>query len=162
MDVQVPCLFDLVRGLTRRVAASLPGELADRCPPGCKNNLRWQLGHIIVSAEHLVFGLAREPRLTPEAWAKYFAINTSPADFDPGTPSWAELVEALESTSDELLARVAAVDATARLPEPFELRSIGYTIPTRGGTIAMAIWHEGLHTGQMMTYGHLLAEGRDG
>lgn len=134
----------------------MPVDIVDGIPTGCHNNLRWLVGHCLVSAERLVLGFAGRPLISPTVWEEYFAINTSPANFNGGTPGWDELLAAMGTSSEALLAELAGLDPAEELPRPFDAPSVGLHLTTRGDMVAMATWHEAMHVGQMMTYKNLL------
>jgi hypothetical protein len=157
MAIRVPEHLSTVRGLTQQVVAALPPELAEAVPPGCGNNLRWQLGHVIVATEGLVFGLQREPMCVPPEWRRWFGRGTSPAAFSAATPDWTSLAEVLQTSSERILARLPELDPGRVLPEPFRPATAAVVIETVGAAIAMATWHEGYHLATMRTYARVLA-----
>ena len=159
MQLTVPCVFDHVRGLLCQVVGETPADLADRIPPGCRNDLRWQLGHTILSAESLILGLAGEALAAPVEWRAWFARETSPGDFVADTPTWPDLRSALDTSTAALLKRLETLDPDETLSEPFAPRTAPIRIETRGGLVAMATWHEGLHLGQIMSYRNVLGKG---
>ncbi|MCY1029230.1 DinB family protein, partial [Mammaliicoccus sciuri] len=46
-----------------------------------KNNIKWQLGHVIVANESFVFGTSEEGNILGEKLGKSFSPGTSPQDF---------------------------------------------------------------------------------
>lgn len=153
------CPLDSLLTTRQLVAHSLeavPEAIVDTIPPGCKNNLRWLLGHVIGSTERLCLALTGLGEVgLAEGWAGWFGIGTSPADFTADTPDWAALRAELLASSARLETAVAGQDLSIALPEPWAPRGITFA-STRGEAVAFALWHEGLHFGQMMTYGNLL------
>ncbi len=146
----------VTRQLLGPYLAAAPLELVDRIPPGCKNNQRWLLGHVIGSTERLCLGLTGlgEPGL-PAGWLDWFGNGKSPADFTAATPDWAALQAELPASTARLEAALAGQDLSIALPEPWAPRGLVFA-STRAEAVAFALWHEGLHHGQMMTYGNLL------
>lgn len=159
MVPSVPSAFPTVRGFCGKVAGEMPPAIVDRIPPGCHNNVRWLVGHCLVSTERLILGFAGRPMVSPAGWEAYFAINTSPSDFDAGTPAWDALLAALAKSGEALLGELAALDPAEELPQPFDVPRAGLHFTTRGEMVAMATWHEATHVGQMMTYRNILTGG---
>jgi len=156
MELMVPTAFPIVRGFTSQTCGGLPAEIVDTIPAGCANNLRWLLGHCILSAERLMLWRAGRAMVSPEAWATYFTRDTSPANFDAATPAWPDLLTQLAVSADAINMELAHLDPEEELAEPFSAPRAGLHLTTRGEMVAMATWHEAMHLGQMNTYRRLL------
>lgn len=147
--------------VARRVLApaldAIDPALANRTPAGFRNNLRWQLGHLITVAETLLLGVAagRRPAV-PEAYRGWFANDTSPADFDAGTPDWPALRHELDASTERLAEVLRELDPAADLAQPLAPRPGLLLATTVAGVVGYALWHEGHHGGRMACYHRLL------
>src|SRR5699024_8718461 len=120
-------------------------EQADVIPDGHSNSLRWNLGHILVAQEGVMY---------------YFGINQTgdistkiQESFEPGTSpeDWSASPLTLSEIRGLLLEQKERIRKTfsGRLGEPaanvFEIRDKRLKII--GDLFIFTIWHEGLHQG---------------
>lgn len=142
-------LFGLLNASRNMTLASLNAvneELADRQPDGFNNTIRWNVGHIYLALNNLVYGYAGEEAPTPEGFEQLFGRGTKPADWgDLNVPSIAELKELLAAQPSEI-----EKTFRERLNEPCQT-SFGFYDTGETTKIAemlnFAIFHEGLHLG---------------
>ena len=151
-----PHFWHTGRGFLTRTVAGIPAELTEAYPPGCRNNLRWQLGHAVLSSEMLVCHRRGNSTTVPPAWVAWFGRDTSPADFTAETPSWAELTAALTASTAHLTAWLAVCDPTAALTEPLVAPQFGLDVRTVAQAVHFASAHEAIHFGQMAVYQRVL------
>ncbi|SDW51531.1 DinB superfamily protein [Marininema mesophilum] len=134
------------RDITIATLASTSEEIADVIPKTSTNNIRWHLGHILVTQDQLLFGKLQENSGIPEHYIALFGRDTSPSNWKEtgGVPSLKELHTLLDSQKDRITN--AFNDQLEKpLPKPFTVKS--YTIETFGHMVAFATWHEGYHHG---------------
>lgn len=139
--------WPVLRGFMTGLAKGLPADLVDVTPSGYRNNLRWQLGHVVTCGEILSVVPMGGERSHPAAWDAFFGLGTDPGSFTEETPSWLELVAALEASTAHITATLegAAPDAPLVAP-PFPQGSPLYT-DSLGVLIGFMTWHEGAHLG---------------
>jgi len=136
--------LDLVRERTLQQLELTTEETADIMPAGYNNTLRWHLGHIATVQESLCFKLAGEPFKLPETYPGLFANGTKPADWTLQPPTLEELKSIL--TEQPLRIKQKLYSRTAdKLVQPFK------GMDTVGAVIAFSLYHEGVHTGYMMS-----------
>lgn len=137
--------MQIVRTLTRQVVSAVSETQADQIPAGFPNNIRWNLGHILVIQEFLLFRLCQDALTLSDDYFRMFGRGTSPTDWQQERPSIAELCSLLEDQS----ARVSAT-FSGRLAEqarrPFVLRE-GVELKTIGEILSFSLIHEGMHQG---------------
>src|SRR5690606_19857336 len=71
--------------LVRKMISTLSESMMDRAdviPPGWNNNLRWHLGHLVVTPRMLTHTLRGEPIGLVRDYRKAFAKGSSPADWN--------------------------------------------------------------------------------
>lgn len=135
--------MQVIRGLTEKSIQQIPQELVDIVPTGFTNNIRWNFGHIAYIQEKLVFGVAGEKMILPEAYEVFFSAGTKPAD-------WIGIPPTLEEISGELIAQKQRIGNSLpgnlhkRLPKPFTNKA-GITFHTLGETFLFSFYHEALH-----------------
>lgn len=135
--------YDLIRGMTVAMLASIDEETADIIPENFNNNIRWNLGHILLCQDFLLFG--PEGVQLPPAYGALFAPATKPANWQGDIPS----LETLSAQLKEQSARIkeALQDRLNEpLPQPFQLGDKG-TIYTYGEMLTFTLFHEGMHMG---------------
>ncbi|MFD1737273.1 DinB family protein [Bacillus salitolerans] len=136
--------FVFVRKRTLAMLDTLSVNQIDKIPTGFNNNILWNIGHIFVSTESLLYGFVREQSPIEDRYVKLFTMNTSPKNWSGDIPSFHEL-------KDNLTLQLERVqkEFTGRLHEegakPFDLGTVQFT--TVAEVFNFAIWHEGLHQG---------------
>ncbi|BCB06028.1 DinB family protein [Bacillus sp. KH172YL63] len=140
--------MDFIRQRTIAALDTTTEAHADEIPSGFRNSIRWNLGHILLSHENLVYSFAgeNEQKSLPPTYDELFSFNTSPETW--GTlvpPSLAELREHLEAQPKRLRETFSGrLDETGE--KPFVLGG-NTTFTTIGEVLSFANWHEGLHQG---------------
>ena len=131
--------FGRTRAVLSKTLEGVSPEALDIVPEGFNNNIRWQLGHILVTAELFLF---KGQETLPTSYNELFGPGSKPANWTGDVPSVATLFEQL----NEQLARIQEVDTTTfdiKLEKPF----IGNE--TVGELAAMGAFHEAMHVGQI-------------
>lgn len=138
--------FQQMQFIRNRTLAQLDATtegMADVMPDGFRNTIRWNLGHIFLAHENIIYRFAGvEPKI-PSHYYELFSMNTSPADWQIAPPTLQELRNLL---ADQTQRTVEAF--TGRLSEvgekPYQM-SETVTFTTIGEMLNFANWHEGLH-----------------
>lgn len=144
-------LFQQMEFIRMRTLAALDAtteQQADDMPEGFKNSIRWNLGHILLSQENLLFSFVGENdrHSLPTEYGELFGFHTSPHTWNGLTPpALSELREKLEDQPR----RMKEV-FSGRLDElgekPFVLGE-HTTFTTLAEVLSFTNWHEGLHQG---------------
>lgn len=138
--------FKVTRRLLEQTLEGVTSELAAVIPEGFNNNIHWQVGHILKTAEFFLF--FGEETL-PENYQHFFGPGTKPAEWSEDVPS----IETLKQQLKEQLERIEQLNVekfTDKLPKPM----IGNE--TFGEFAAFGAFHESLHLGQIQTMKRLL------
>ena len=131
--------FGRTRATITKTLEGMSAEALDIVSEGFNNNIRWQLGHILVTAELFLF---KGQEKLPASYNALFGPGSKPANWTGDVPSVATLLEQL----NEQLASIQAVDTTTfdiKLEQPF----IGNE--TVGELASMGAFHEAMHVGQI-------------
>lgn len=107
-----------------------------------KNNIKWQLGHVIVANESFVFGTSEEGNILGEKLGKSFSPGTSPQDFTGVEPTFQELKGILNQQLERILNTLdEQMDKSRKAPIA--------NMDTFAETISFGILHTNYHTGQI-------------
>ncbi|KTT83932.1 hypothetical protein RSA37_00235 [Mammaliicoccus sciuri] len=107
-----------------------------------KNNIKWQLGHVIVANESFVFGTSEEGNILGEKLGKSFSPGTSPQEFTGVEPTFQELKGILNQQLERILnALDGQMDKSRKAPIA--------NMDTFAETISFGILHTNYHTGQI-------------
>jgi hypothetical protein len=113
-------------------------EEAEVIPPGFRNNIRWNLGHIYLDQYLWIQAVTKEKAGVPEQFKAWFGYGTSPANFTKETPSMEELKKLLKEQPAQIKAEYGD-----RLEEEFTPTEMG--IHTIEQVLIRTIFHEGMH-----------------
>ncbi|WP_204186233.1 DinB family protein [Staphylococcus sp. GDQ20D93P] len=106
------------------------------------NNIKWQLGHVIVANESFVFGTSEEGNILGEKLGKSFSPGTSPQDFTGVEPTFQELKGILNQQLERILSALdEQMDKSRKAPIA--------NMDTFAETISFGILHTNYHTGQI-------------
>ncbi|OLO26306.1 formate dehydrogenase [Alkalihalophilus pseudofirmus] len=135
---------------TRRVLSEtlegLSPEVTNIVPEGFNNNIKWQVGHILVVADLFLF---KGQNQLPANYIDLFKAGSKPADWTGDVP---EVKTLLEQLNDQLVRINDIPEETfnQELPKPF----LGNE--TFGELAAMGAFHEAFHLGQIQTLKRLI------
>ena len=115
-------------------------------PQGFNNTLGWNLGHVVVTQQLLVYKLAGRPlRIDQEMIDRYRQGTQPEADLSEGE---------LSQLKHLLMEAVAWASTDLAQPAPTEFQeyptSYGVTLHSQADAFAFNTIHEGLHLGYMM------------
>ena len=144
-------LFNQMQFVRNRTIAALDAtteQLADEMQGNLKNSIRWNLGHIFVSQDTLLYPFIGEEHHAPKDYVDMFAIGSSPHQWKEEPPNLKEIRNYLVEQPIRIQ-RDCAVKLEERIQKPFILGF--YDLTTLGELLSFAIWHEGLHQGAINT-----------
>lgn len=140
--------MEFIRMRTLAVVDATSEHMADEVPEGFRNSIRWNLGHILLSQENLLYSFVGETdRISlPPEYRELFGFNTSHKTWDSLTPpTMSELRERLEAQPLRIKETFSGrLDETG--DKPFVLGE-HTTLTTLGEVLSFTNWHEGLHQG---------------
>lgn len=135
----------LARGYTLGLLKKANEGAWDTLPAGFSNTIRWNAGHIYVSAEHFLSQALNAYEPSHSAWFPFFATGSSPSTWQGTPPSADELITALKEQGK----RISQV-GESKLGHVLETSiSLGdlLTMKTVDDVIQFNTWHEGIHAG---------------
>ena len=144
--------LDLIRRNRLKILALVEGLSAEQLttiPPGFRNHMLWNAGHLAVALQSLCYKMSGLPILLPAEAPAQFGKGTDPSGWGTSTPlpdpeavlAWLlPGVEALERD----IARGVFVTYT-----PYET-SMGNVLTSLPEALDHVLWHEGLHFGTLL------------
>ncbi|MCU6713277.1 DinB family protein [Paenibacillus sp. J5C_2022] len=129
-------LLELMENLTEKEA--------DVVPEGFTNNIRWNLGHVLLDQYLWISALTKEEPPVPTRYQLWFGYGTNPSHFTGETPSLSELMAMLKEQP-----RVIEEKYRDRMEEEFAPVDMG--MHTIEQVLVRTIFHEGLHIGAIST-----------
>jgi predicted transcriptional regulator len=121
-------------------------EQLNKVPVGFSNNLIWNIGHIIVVQQMLVYNLSGLPMMVSQEMVDKYKKGTRPEN-DASQEEVDEIRSLLTKTIDQ-----AETDFTNEIFKNFNgfTTMSGYTLKTAEDAMAFNYYHEATHTGIMM------------
>lgn len=121
-------------------------EQLNKIPDGMSNNLIWNIGHIIVSQQGLIYRLSGLPRyVTDEMTAKY--QNGSVPTGNTSLEEVNEIKNLLISTMNQTISDYE--NGVFKEYTPYETKT-GFSLQNLNDAIEFNNYHEGIHLGFMM------------
>lgn len=104
--------FIKVRTETLELAKSIPVEIIDLVPEGFSNNIRWNLGHILVAWDHGIYPNLKQERRETLHYHSIFPKGTYPS-LEAETPAFEEILNKLEVQLESIIE-----NSMSKLEEP--------------------------------------------
>jgi hypothetical protein len=136
--------FEYARNATLKAAEGITEEIGDIIPNGYPNSLRWQLGHIYVAVEGIVFHFSNEIPNLPEGYMNLFKTGTKTTDWNTTPPSIEELISLLSEQVNRVKETFAG-RLDEKITNPFTMGSL--KLETIGELLSYASFHESEHIG---------------
>lgn len=141
--------YEMIRGFTLSMIDHLNEEMIDIVPVGHNNNILWNVGHILLAQDFLLYGWEQAAKIVKPGYAELFNQGTKPADWKGEVPSLATLAADLQAQKSRI-----ENDFGHRwdepLPKPFVLRP-GVEMATYGEVMMFTLYHEGWHVGYIQS-----------
>ena len=138
-------VFEMNSGMARKLIDDISEEESMRHDYQFCNHIRWQTGHLIKSAIHMLKLLGREETV-PEEWSKLFGAGSKPFDNGSIYPSMKELREKLYYFHNQMLEALDKIPSE-NLEKEVNLREDWKTTPLDG--LDFFCRHEFYHYGQI-------------
>lgn len=138
-------LFKYSRTSTLILLNKIDKYLWDEQPGGYPNTVRWNAGHVYITAEDFLHDADRDYKITHPEWLNLFLDGTSPSDWNEGDiPSIEEIIEALK----EQEVRIYHFFQNKLTNKASVTRDInGTLLNTVESSLQFVTWHEGIHLG---------------
>lgn len=143
----------------RRKVLTLVSDLSvnqlNHIPDGFNNNLIWNLGHLVVTQQILVYKLSGLPIMVPESWVDQFKKGSSPKGILISEDEIATIKSKLFSLSEQ-----TEIDFEAGLFLQYTTyqTSFGVTLTSAADAIRFNNLHESMHLGYMIAMKRLVVQ----
>ena len=140
-------IWETSRGLYKNFLDNYSLEQLNTIPVGMSNNLIWNIGHVIVSQQKLVYALSGLPMHIPDSLFKKYQNGSRP----DGKTTQAE-VDEIRKLLSEMVEKTKA-DFEARIFKefhPYQTKT-GFHLGTLKEAVEFNNYHEGIHLGIMMS-----------
>ncbi|KAA9021621.1 DinB family protein [Niallia endozanthoxylica] len=132
--------YEIIRTRFHSRVADITEDVADILPEGFSNNIRWNIGHVLVVTEKFLFA---DKGNLPAQYYEFFAPGTKPSDWTGEVPTIAVLVQQLEKQYNRIK-DLPNETFNEKLAEPL----LGNH--TVGELAVFSCFHESYHLGQIM------------
>lgn len=141
--------FDILRATREnalKIAANFSIEQLNKVPEGLNNNIIWNLGHMVVTQQLLVYGLSKLPMNVPAEWVAKYRKGTKP-EGDISAEEYEQIKVAMLETIDQMQA-----DFEKGIFKDFKTypTSFGYTLNSAVDAAAFNTVHEAMHLGNLI------------
>ncbi len=141
-----------IRKLIHNAVSGLSETAWFHIPPGFDNNIAWNVGHIIVTQQSLLYRLSGLPMYVSKEQVALFRTGTSPADWSQ-PPDIAQLLDQLATHPHTL---VEDVQAGKFQTYQAYTTSTGVNLNSFEDAVSFNYFHEGLHAGAMLSLKNLV------
>lgn len=138
--------FEMTRSKLQEILEDLSEAEADLQPEGFNNTIRWQLGHVLVSAESSLFDYPGSGSPLSELYGEFFKSGTSPKYWQRSAPSLNDIKSNYQSQEKRI----------KDLPEEFWREEVTgpfakFGIKTKSELFHFLLNHEAMHLGQIQS-----------
>ncbi|MFK3959661.1 DinB family protein [Pseudalkalibacillus hwajinpoensis] len=143
-DAQLLKQFTFWRYRTLQALDAVTEEQADVLPEGFTNTVRWNFGHVLVTAEFVLDRFTEMEKSLPTNYSALFKAGTRPGDWTGEPPSLTEIKHYLIEQNK----RISELEGklSESLQNDFSIGSY-LTLETVGELILFLMNHENLHLG---------------
>lgn len=118
----------------------------DAQPDGFSNTIRWNAGHLYVTAEGLLHRADTGYEMKKPEWAAFFAPGTRPAEWKEEPPASTDIIASLEEQSGRI---ASFFEGKLNNPASEPLVIQGHSMDSGEAILQFVSWHEGIHTGMI-------------
>lgn len=137
-------LFKYSRTATLIALSKFEENKWDEQPVGYPNTIRWNAGHVYITAEDFLNKADKNYEIIHPEWKDYFLDGTHPSKWNNEVPSTSEIIAALKEQEDRIFNYFhGKIDNEAT--EKLEIRTL--ILDTVESSIQFVTWHEGIHLG---------------
>ncbi|WP_419872667.1 DinB family protein [Candidatus Pristimantibacillus sp. PTI5] len=138
--------FNMTRETLLKSIRDISETDADVMPNGFNNTIRWNIGHILTSADRS-FVIAKLTAKLPPHYKPLFLTGTTPKNWTIEAPSLQELLSQLEEQK-QAMQEIFSDRLDEKLETPLKLSLYeGYELDSIGEVLNFFVFHEAMHLG---------------
>lgn len=137
-------LFKYSRAATLILLSKIENNQWDVQPEGFPNTIRWNAGHVYITAEEFLNKADHNYKITPPEWMELFLDGTHPSEWNQPVPSPEEIIAALKEQEGRIYNYFKGKQQN-KASEDHIIRTL--TLDTVEAAIQFVTWHEGIHLG---------------
>ena len=141
------------RQSTAQVVDALPPDALTVIPDGFSNHVLWNVGHLVVTMQSLVYGLSGLDLGVPDEWVAAFRKGSTPQDGVAAVP-YDEIRQSFLSLPDQVEADLRA--GAFRQYRQYTTTP-GVVLADVGDALRFNLFHEGLHLGAVLALRKMVA-----
>lgn len=137
-------MFQYSRAAFLIALRNTPDDKWDEQPPMFSNTIRWNAGHVYITAEDYLSKVDHNYEIVHPEWYNLFIDGSSPADWGSEVPSVEDLLTAIEKQGERILSYFNSKLQNAA-DETVNIRYL--KLDTVDAALQFVTWHEGIHLG---------------
>jgi hypothetical protein len=145
--------FQWIRNNSIKLGESVDDAALLEVPKGFNNNILWNLGHLFVATENLLFKASGRETHFPEDYPEAFGGGTSPKTWTTEPPTKEEILSEL---ADQIKRITETFEGHLDDALPKELNIASIEMKTVGDLLEFTTLHETIHFTTIKLYNQLL------
>lgn len=135
--------------------AELTTEQLNKIPEGYNNNIIWNLAHLVCAQQSICYLRAAQPVIIDQKYIKPFTTNTKPAEFI-NKAEIEKIKKIFTDSIDQLQIDFDKKIFDQYTPSENILKIYGVSLMTIDDALEFILYHEGFHTGYIISLKHLV------
>ena len=137
-------MFAYSRTATLIALSNMDHALWDVQPPGYPNTIRWNAGHVYITAEDFLHKADHQYVIKHPEWIDLFIDGTRPSAWEGSVPTIDAITEALQEQEERIQHKLGN---KLQQPASEEHRIRTLDLDTVDAALQFVTWHEGIHLG---------------
>ncbi len=135
--------------------AELTTEQLNKIPERYNNNIIWNLAHLVCAQQSICYLRAAQPVIIDQKYIKPFTTNTKPAEFI-NKAEIEKIKKIFTDSIDQLQIDFDKKIFDQYTPSENILKIYGVSLMTIDDALEFILYHEGFHTGYIISLKHLV------
>lgn len=145
--------FQFSRTSTKIGLTNIDQSIWDEQPSGFPNTIRWNAGHIYVTAEEFLNKADNNYEITHPEWIAYFIDGTHPSEWNDDVPTASAIMTALVEQEERII-QYFNNKLQNKSSEEHQIHAL--SLDTVDAAVQFVTWHEGIHLGIIKSLSYVL------
>ncbi len=146
-------MFAYSRDASLILLSKLDESMWDIEPDGYPNSIRWNAGHVYITAEDYLHKADHTYEVKPPEWVDLFIDGTHPSQWKEEGPSKQEIISAFKEQRERILKHFKGKEQN-KASEDHIIRTLN--LNTVEAALQFVTWHEGIHLGILKSLNNAL------